>query len=87
MFTQTQEAAQGASENRVLGGHRCVSEREGTGWTELCNDQLHVSDCPLVRGECCIWACSTHWSGEMCARNFCLSIGRDQDVRLRVVTR
>jgi hypothetical protein len=33
------------------------------------------------------WTGSMHWSGEMCARNVCLSIGRDQDVRLRVVTR
>ena len=25
-----------------------MSESEGTGWTELCNDQLHVSNCPLL---------------------------------------
>jgi hypothetical protein len=33
------------------------------------------------------WASSSHWNGEMYARNFCWSIGRDSCARLRVVTR
>lgn len=87
MFTHTQGAAQGASENRVVGVIGvCQKAKEQAGencvMISFMLRTAHQFEVNAVG-----WTGSTRWSGEMCARNFCLSIGREQDVRLRVVTR
>ena len=87
MFTHTQGAAKWASENRVAGVIGvCQKAKEQAGQNCVMISFIFRT-AHQFKVNAVGWTGSTHLSGEMCTRNFCLSVGRDQGLHFRVVTR